>query len=309
MSAQPVIADAFLLESQSLRRRITLGRPRSALVVGGPTKTNVLLAGAFAARGYDTAVSALDLSLDTRANLVLARPDVLPTLDGVEGSVWALKRLERAGATLLNQPLALLSAHDKLATALVLARVGVRQPLTAHVREPKVPRFAPPYVVKPRFGSWGRDVYRCETAAELLECLDGLSHRGWFRRQGAIVQRFIDTGGMDLRLVVAGGEVVGAVERLALPGEWRTNVALGAVRRPVQPSAHARVLALRAAAALRIDLAGIDLVIGPDGRYLVLEVNGAVDFTAEYGLGGNDPFLAAIDALADAAQPALAMAN
>jgi RimK family alpha-L-glutamate ligase len=296
-----MIAEALTIESQTLRPRGGAGRPRSALVVGRPTETNLRLAEAFEARGYDSAVRAPDVPRDARANLVLARLDVLPTLDGVEGGIWTLKRLERTGATLLNQPVALLSAHDKLATALLLGRVGVRQPPTAYVREPRAPRFAAPYVVKPRFGSWGRDVFRCDTAAELLACLNGLSHRRWFRRHGAIVQQFVETGGMDTRLVVAGGEVVGAIERLAMPGEWRTNVALGAVRRPLQPSADARVTALRAAAAIGIDLAGIDLVVGPDGDYVVLEVNGAVDFTADYGLGGSDPFLAAVAALADIA--------
>jgi RimK family alpha-L-glutamate ligase len=293
------LVEAFAIESPTLRRRLAAGRPRSALVVGRPTETNVRLAEAFAARGYDSVVRALDALPPAGADLVLARVDVLPTLDGVEGDVWALKRLERMGATLLNQPLALLSAHDKLATALLLGRAGVRQPRTAHVREPRAPRFAPPYVVKPRFGSWGRDVFRCDTAAELLACLDRLSHRRWFRRHGAIVQEFVETGGMDTRLVVAGGEVVGAIERLAMPGEWRTNVALGAVRRPLQPSTDANVTALRAAAAMGIDLAGIDMVVGPDGNHVVLEVNGAVDFTADYGFGGSDPFLAAVAALAD----------
>jgi RimK family alpha-L-glutamate ligase len=303
-----MIAEPLTVEPQTRRPRVAAGRPPSALVVGRPTETNLRLAAAFEARGYGSAVCAPDTLSDARVDLVLARLDVLPTLDGVEGGVWALKRLERTGTTLLNQPLALLSAHDKLATALLLGRVGVRQPRTAHVREPKAPRFAPPYVVKPRFGSWGREVFRCDTAADLLVCLDRISDRRWFRRHGAIVQQFVETGGVDIRLVVAGGEVVGAIERLALPGEWRTNVALGAVRRPVQPSAGARVTALRAAAAIGIDLAGIDMVVEPDGHYVVLEVNGAVDFSSEYGLGGSDPFLAAAEALADAAQPALALA-
>jgi glutathione synthase/RimK-type ligase-like ATP-grasp enzyme len=124
------------------------------------------------------------------------------------------------------------------------------------------------------------------------------------------VQELVSPAGLDLRVVVAARRVVGAVERIASPGEWRTNVALGAHRRPVDPDPEARMTALRAATSIGIDLAGVDLIVGPDGEYLVLEVNGAVDFTPEYGLSGSDPFLVAVDSLAGAfAEPALTVAT
>lgn len=283
-----------------------------ARVVGKPTETNLRLADAFTARGYRTRLTVPGAAFRvTPGDVVLARLDVRPGLDGVEDGLWALNRVERAGATLVNRPVPLLAAHDKLATALLLGRARVPQPRTAHVREPKVPeRIGPPYVVKPRFGSWGREVHRCETGAELLARLDALSHRRWFRRQGALVQELLPAGGRDLRIVVAGGRAVGAVERIAAPGEWRTNVALGARRRPVEPPAAARLTALRAAAAIGIDLCGVDLVAAADGSYQVLEVNGAVDFTRAYGLAGRDPFAAVAAALvAFAAEPVLALAT
>jgi RimK family alpha-L-glutamate ligase len=286
-------------DSVSVRSRRPRGRHRSLVIFGRPTETNCGLAAAFARLGQRAQLAESSAPPDLqRGDLAIARLDVLPTLDGIEPGLWSLPRLERQGVQLLNGPLALFAAHDKLSTALLLGRVGVAQPRTAHVREVSVPSFPPPYVVKPRFGSWGRDVYLCRDETELLARLDWLGRRGWFRRQGALVQSLVEPTGRDLRLLVAGGKVVGAVERRALPGEWRTNVALGAVRRRVDAPQAARALARRAVAALGLDLAGVDIARDVSGRSYVLEVNGAVDFNAVYA---DDVFAAAAAAMLDRA--------
>jgi [lysine-biosynthesis-protein LysW]---L-2-aminoadipate ligase len=222
---------------------------------------------------------------------VLARLDVLETLDGVEPGIWELRRLESEGIRVLNPAASLLASHDKLATALRLAHAGVPHPRTGQVDGDGTGSLPePPVVVKPRFGSWGRDVYLCQTRDELNRCLRSMQDRSWFRRHGALVQELVPPAGRDLRAVVAGSAIVGAIERVAAPGEWRTNVALGARRRRVVPSADACELALRAAAAVQGDLVGIDLLPLPGGGHVVLEVNGAVDVTSEYSLDGRDVF-------------------
>jgi RimK family alpha-L-glutamate ligase len=274
-------------------------RRRTVAVLGKPTETNCALVAAFADLGQRAQVAdaAAPPRLD-KGDLAVARLDVLPTLDGIEPGLWRLARLARRGVHVMNGSLALFAAHDKLSTALFLGRAGVEQPRTAHVRAVSVPPFPPPYVVKPRFGSWGRDVYLCRDEAELRARLEPLRRRRWFLRHGALVQSLVEPTGRDLRIVVAGGRVVGAVERRARPGEWRTNVALGAVRRHVSAPAAARALALRAVDALGIDLAGVDIAGDEAGRSYVLEVNGAVDFNTTYA---SDVFANAAGALLERA--------
>ena len=259
-------------------------RARSILILGKPTETNRALVAAFAGLGHRARLAyASPLPRLERGNVVIGRVDVLPTLDGIEPGLRLISQLERRGVQVLNSPTALFAAHDKLSTALFLGRAGVAQPRTSHVRDVSIPSFDPPYVVKPRFGSWGLEVHLSRDEDELRALLIRLREQPWFRRQGALVQSLVEPRGRDLRVIVAAGRVVGAIERRALPGEWRTNVSLGAVRRQVKPSLAARALALRAVAALGIDLAGVDIAGDEAGRMSVLEVNGAVDFTPEYG--------------------------
>jgi len=139
-------------------------------------------------------------------------------------------------------------------------------------------------VVKPRFGSGGVDVQRCAGAAEIRRHLHGLRDRTWFQRQGALVQELVTPRGYDMRVVVAGGKVVGAIVRVARDGEWRTNVALGARRLPTTPPVEAKELALAAARAVGADLVGVDLLPAARGGWTILELNGAAEFTAEYSL-------------------------
>jgi RimK family alpha-L-glutamate ligase len=88
------------------------------------------------------------------------------------------------------------------------------------------------------------------------------------------VQRAVDHGGRDVRAFVVGGTVLGAIERWAPPGEWRTNVSSGGSARPFDLPPAWEQLALRAAAAVGADYAGVDLLPSPDGAVFVLEVNG-----------------------------------
>lgn len=262
---------------------------RIALVSGRPSATTLALAGA-RVRGAEL-VPMTPVEAASRlgpGDAALGRLDVRPTLDGVEDGLWALGVAAARGVIVLNAPGTLLATHDKLLTARILRRAGLPHPLTRHVRGNRpFPALVPPVVLKPRHGSWGRHVVACETDAELALAIDRIRTEPWYRDHGAIVQELVPPTGSDLRLVVAAGRMVGAVRRVAAEGEWRTNVALGATRTPVDPPLVAVQLALAAARATSAALVGVDLVPTPDGGFTILEVNGAVDFTEAYRPGGD----------------------
>jgi RimK family alpha-L-glutamate ligase len=281
--------------SALVEKRLEPGPPRTVWVVAGgrSTVTNELLVRALRRRGVHAELvqPAQVNGLAHPGDTVLARLDVRRTLDGVEDGIWDVRRVERMGVPVFNPAPSLIACHDKLQTALRLAAAGIAHPSTCHVDWSKPSRWIDaPVVVKPRFGSWGKDVFLCESADELDRCLRRLHPKPWFRTQGALVQAYVPSLGFDLRVLVADGEAVGAVRRVAPPGEWRTNVALGAARVPVAPPPEACALATAAAAAVNGDLVGIDLLPLADGGWIVLEVNGAVDFTPEYSIAGRDVF-------------------
>jgi ribosomal protein S6--L-glutamate ligase len=262
---------------------------RIGIVSHHASRTNVGLAAAAPHGVYAFVVTPEDALRTLRAgDAALGRLDVRPTVDGVEDGLVYLERLELNAIPVLNRSVTLRLAHDKLATAAALAAASLPHPRTRSVGpESTTAPLRFPLVLKPRFGSWGRDVLRCDDAQQYERALEAFGRRRWFHAAGAVAQELVPPLGHDLRLVVAGGEVAGAVRRVAAPGEWRTNVALGARRQPVAAPPAACELALAAARALGSDLAGVDLLpLGP-GRYVVLELNGAVDFCRDYAPRGD----------------------
>lgn len=229
-------------------------------------------------------------------DVAVARLDVLATLDGVEPGLVALLALERRGIRVVNPVRSLLVAHDKLRTADVLRVLDLPHPETAHLRPGDRPPFAPPLVLKPRFGSWGADVELCSSADETEAYLARVRGKSWYRRHGVLAQKPVPSPGYDVRALVAGGRLVGAVRRMAALGEWRTNISCGGTAAATELADPGAELAVTAAAVAGCELVGVDLMPVGESRYVVLELNAAVEFDAGYS-GQHDVFAAAASAL------------
>jgi len=211
------------------------------------------------------------------ADAVLAR--IIPggSLEQIIYRVDALHWIEERGVPVINSPRAIERAVDKFYTDALLREAGLPTPESVVCENMAdamdAVRAMGDVVIKPIFGSMGHGLVRVsdpDIAFRVLRSLEQV-------RSVFYIQRYIDhsdPGGRDIRVFVVGGRVLGAIERRAQAGEWRTNVTRGAAARPFDLPAEWAQLALRAAAAIGADYAGVDLLPSREGPVFVLEVNG-----------------------------------
>src|SRR5262249_48644089 len=185
-----------------------------------------------------------------------------------------LHALRELGVLVWNDARAIERCVDKSTTSFLLARAGIPTPPTWAVESPEAARDIVrreagygALVLKPLFGSQGRGL-------RLVRSPDDLPAPG--EVAGVYyLQRFIagerDGVFSDFRILVSPGRVVAAMVRYG--ASWITNVKRGG--RPMAAVIDREItdLALRAAAAVGADFAGVDVICGADRRPTVLEVN------------------------------------
>jgi RimK family alpha-L-glutamate ligase len=208
------------------------------------------------------------------ADAVLARIIPNGSLEQIIYRVNALHWIEQRGVAVVNSPYAIERSVDKFYTTSLLQDAGLPTPETVVCEEAaeamNAVRTMRDVVIKPIFGSMGHGLIRVsdpDLAFRVVRSLEQL-------RSVFYVQRVIDHAGCDIRVFVVGGRVLGAIERRAADGDWRTNVARGAAARSFALPPAWEELALRAAAAIGADYAGVDLLPSRDSEVFVLEVNG-----------------------------------
>jgi RimK family alpha-L-glutamate ligase len=208
------------------------------------------------------------------ADVVLAR--IIPggSLEQIIFRVDALHWIEDRGVLVVNTPRAIERSVDKFYTTALLREAGLPSPETVVCESVSdamnAVRRMGDVIIKPIFGSLGHGMVRVSDPDVALRVMRALDQT----RPVFYVQRAIDHGGRDIRIFVVGGRVLGAIERRAPDGDWRTNVARGAAAQAFDlPEVWAQ-LAVRAADAIGADYAGVDLLPSRDGEVYVLEVNG-----------------------------------
>ncbi|WP_017462969.1 30S ribosomal protein S6--L-glutamate ligase [Dyella ginsengisoli] len=186
-----------------------------------------------------------------------------------------LRQLEMMGVYTPNPSDAVLRARDKLRCLQILASHGLQMPATVFGDNPDDTNDVlamlgdPPHVIKLNEGSQGTGVVLAEKRSASQSVIEAF--RGLYAN--FLVQEFIaEANGSDLRCFVVGNKVVAAMQRDATPGEFRANLHRGGTASKARLSEEEKRIAVRAAQALGLGIAGVDLLRSNRGP-LLLEVN------------------------------------
>ncbi|HEY9130186.1 MAG TPA: RimK family alpha-L-glutamate ligase, partial [Dyella sp.] len=186
-----------------------------------------------------------------------------------------LRQLEMMGVYTPNPSDAVLRARDKLRCLQILSAQGLDMPVTVFGDNPDDTADVlamlgdPPHVIKLNEGSQGTGVVLAEKRSASQSVIEAF--RGLYAN--FLVQEFIgEAKGSDLRCFVVGRKVVAAMQREASPGEFRANLHRGGTAVPAVLSAEEKRIAVKAAAALGLEIAGVDMLRSHRGP-LILEVN------------------------------------
>ena len=244
-------------------------------------------------RGVSVAIPRIGASV-TQAGLAVAR------------------QLEAMGVPLVNGPAAIARSRDKLAALQQLAAAGVRIPRTVLARGGgEVGALVEqvgglPAILKLIQGTQGIGVMIAHSEAEVTSILGTL----WDLGEEILLQEFIaESRGRDIRALVVGDRVVGAMRREARGGEFRSNLHRGGFGSPAELAPEHAEAAVRAARVLGLDVAGVDLLESDRGP-MVMELNSSPGFEGLEKATGIDVAGAIVDfavRLADGARRAIAL--
>ncbi|CAM4272922.1 ATP-grasp domain-containing protein [Corallococcus exiguus] len=201
-----------------------------------------------------------------------------------------VNHFEMMDVPVLNPPTAIARSRDKLRALQFLARAGLDMPRTvmAHdrgnVRKLVQEVGGLPVIIKLIRGTQGVGVMIAHTLPEVQTILDTF----WDLGQEIVLQEFVaESEGRDVRALVVGDTVVGAMRRKAKKGEFRSNIHRGGEGRAITLSSDYMEAAVKAARIIGLEVAGVDMLEGREGPRL-MEINSSPGFEGLEGATGQD---------------------
>lgn len=186
-----------------------------------------------------------------------------------------LRQMETMGMYTLNESIAISRSRDKFRSLQLLARKGIPMPLTCFAQSPDdtedLIRMVgdAPLVIKLLQGTQGKGVILADSHQSAVSIINAFKETA----TNILVQEFIEESrGTDIRCFVIGSKVVASMKRQAKEGEFRANVHQGGKASRVTLTPQERAIAISAAKAMGLKVAGVDLIRSNHGP-LVLEIN------------------------------------
>lgn len=200
------------------------------------------------------------------------------------------RHFQLAGTFCLNDADAISRSRDKLRALQLLAEQRIGMPVTGFAKSPEDTKDlirmvgGAPLVVKLLEGTQGRGVVLAETN----KAAESVTNAFKSLNANILVQEFVkEAQGRDIRCFVIDGKVVGSIERRAAEGEFRANLHMGGTAASVKITAQERKIAIRAARAMGLKVAGVDIIRSGSGPK-VLEVNSSPGLQGIEDVTGKD---------------------
>ena len=197
---------------------------------------------------------------------------------------------EWVGTPVVNRSKSIAAARHKFHSLRILAQHGLPVPSsltvgsTTFLEDVVAEMGNYPFILKPFHGTHGRGIMLLDTPTSLTSAIDVLCDL----HEDYVIQPFIaEAGGVDIRVLVVGGEAIAAMQRRASAGEFRANIHKGGSGEAVTLPDEYTQVAIKAAAALELEIAGVDLLQTNEGP-VVLEVNPSPGFEELESVTGVD---------------------
>lgn len=255
------------------------------------------------ARGHEVSVIKYKncyLSLDEKHPDVFYEGEKLPKYDAIiprianymtrYGSA-IVRQFEMQGVWSASSSIAIVRSRDKLRSQQILTKAGIDTPKTLVSRnttdiDALVDQIGLPVIIKLATSTHGNGVVLAETKKAAKSALQAFY---LYNEDGTniLIQEYVkESAGMDIRAFVVGSRVVASMKRQSLDDDFRSNLHKGGEGVSVKLTPEERHIAVKAARAMGLHVAGVDLMRSSRGP-LVLEVNASPGFGIEKVTGRN----------------------
>ena len=243
-----------------------------------------LLSDAFKKHGVSLIVKrAQDISLEVGEEII-NKPDFAIFWDK---DIYLAERLEEQGIRLFNNARSIYLCDNKIAMYQELAKQQIRIPRTliapktfeglgytnlAFLKEAG-DQLGWPLVIKEAYGSFGEQVYLANDIKEAEQIVNRIGYKDF------LMQEFVASSkGRDIRINIVGGQAVVSMLR-ENKNDFRSNISNGGAGTKYEPREEYIELALKAAKALGLSFAGVDVIFGENGP-IICEVNSNPQFAS-----------------------------